>query len=337
MIFYLLFSFLPFIISDTQCYEKSSILINDRRLNLSTFRLVQYNVEWLFVDQYKDCPGSGCTWESQKEALIHLDYISSIINELKPDLINFCEIEGCDELNLLINKTTNDYQPYLIKGKDTATGQNVGFLSKIDPLVNIARTDDRYDYPLINNTCNYNGDNGTYSVSKNYYSTFSINNMDIVIIGAHLLSRPTDSTRCVSREAQAQVLQNLIYNFTLKYYEIILIGDLNDYDNEFLDINDNLPTSRVLDILKGNVGDYRNMFKLKSVLEFIDKKNRYTEWYDANKNCKVETKEYSLIDHILVSPKLFDLISNTYIYHGYNESCNTYYSDHYPVIIDFLF
>ena len=333
--FILLFSLFKFCISDTEC----PIVISpfqDRRINKNKLRLVQYNVEWLFVDQFKDCPGSGCTWSNQEEALKHVSYISTVINELNPDLINFCEIEGCDELNLLINQTTIDYKPYLIKGKDSATGQNVGFLTKIDPISDLYRTDERYNYPLENNTCKYNGENGTYGVSKNYYSLFTINDINIILIGAHLLSRPTDSSRCVSREAQAQVLQNLVYNMIIKKYEIILIGDFNDYDNEFLDLNNNKPTSRVLDILKGNVGDYTNLYKLKSVLQLIDQSERYTEWYDSNNNCKVETKELSLIDHILVTPELFNLISKAFVYHGYNESCDTYYSDHYPVIVDFI-
>jgi hypothetical protein len=33
--------------------------------------------------------------------------------------------------------------------------------------------------------------------------------------------------------------------------EVICLGDFNDFDAEVLDVNDNRPTSRVLEILKG--------------------------------------------------------------------------------------
>ena len=32
----------------------------DRRTNATTFRLVQFNAEWLFVDGADSCPGSTC-------------------------------------------------------------------------------------------------------------------------------------------------------------------------------------------------------------------------------------------------------------------------------------
>ena len=61
----------------------------DRRNNSNSLRLVQYNVEWLFVDYYSnfDCPGS-CTWKNESEALKHLDNVAKVINKLNPDIIN---------------------------------------------------------------------------------------------------------------------------------------------------------------------------------------------------------------------------------------------------------
>ena len=98
---------------------------------------MQYNVEWLFLDYYasSDCPGEGCTWKNESEALIHMEYVKNVIDIIDPDIINFCEIEGCDELNYLVqNLSTSEYNPYLLKGTDTATGQNVGMLTRIDPI-----------------------------------------------------------------------------------------------------------------------------------------------------------------------------------------------------------
>ena len=46
--------------------------------------------------------------------------------------------------------------------------------------------------------------------------------------------------------------------------------------------------------------------------------------------------DYSMIDHILVTPGLQGKIVNTYIYHGYQEYCGKYDSDHYPLIVDLV-
>jgi exonuclease III len=323
--------------TDTECPN----IINpneDRRNNKTSLRLVQYNVEWLFVDYYSnfDCPGS-CTWANETEALKHLDSVSNVINKLKPDIINLCEVEGCDELNMVIDNLDDkkSYKPYLKKGTDTYTGQNVGIITKIDPAINLYRIEDRYKYPIDGSKCGYNG-NGTTGVSKHYITEYKINNLYLVIIGAHLLANPLDPLRCSEREAQAQILQSIIYIYMAIGYEVIVIGDMNDYDDEILDINNNVPTSQVLNILKGNYGDYKNTYNLYSIGNKIDKKERYTDWYDANLNCIGDIEDYSIIDHILLSKGLIDKVNNVFIYHEYDEYCGKYDSDHYPIVVDFI-
>ena len=96
--FTLLHSFLYAFAADTECPKTASVSV-DRRTNKNAFRIVQYNVEWLFVDYYNqaDCPGEQCTWKNQTEALTHLSYVSNVIKDINPDVVNFCEVEGCDE------------------------------------------------------------------------------------------------------------------------------------------------------------------------------------------------------------------------------------------------
>ena len=101
-------------LSDNDC--PTVTYIGDIRKNKNTLRIMQYNVEWLFIDYYSnmDCPGNGCTWKNESEAEIHMNYVSNIVKELNPDIINFCEIEGCDELNIVKNELKDDtYLPYL--------------------------------------------------------------------------------------------------------------------------------------------------------------------------------------------------------------------------------
>lgn len=320
---------------DTECPAIS--VVGDRRQNKNKLRLVQYNVEWLFIDYYSpmNCPGTGCTWVNQSEAQIHMDHVAKVVDYLNPDIINFCEVEGCDELNILKDKLDGTYNSYLKKGTDSSTGQNVGFLTRIDPLVNLYRTEVKYNYPLPESKCGYSGSVGSSGVSKHYITEFKFGDYNVAMIGAHLLAIPTDPLRCAEREAQASVLQNVIFGYINKGYEVIMIGDFNDYDAEVLDLNSNKPTSRVLDILKGYQGDLAGLYKLNSVAENIEQSQRYSDWWDSDNNCKTSSqKDYSMIDHILVTDRIKKNIVNTFIYHGYNEYCGKYDSDHFPVVVD---
>ena len=324
---------------DTECaiVLKPSV---DRRPSNNSLRIVQFNTEWLFSDYYSqaDCPGQGCPWKTQTDATTHIKYISDVVKILNPDIMNVCEVEGCDELNLVINNLKDTtYKSYLKKGTDSATGQNVGMITRIDPIIDLYRTDLRYDYPISGSKCGYTGPVGSSGVSKHYFTEFEINKQKIAFIGTHLLAYPTDTTRCAEREAQAQVLQNIIYNYSQQKYEIIVMGDFNDFDGEVIDANNNKPISQVLNILKGTFGEYKGKYELYNVAETMIQVDRFSDWWDENNNCNSTSIEFSMIDHILVSSYLLGKINNSYIYHEYNEYCGTYNSDHYPVVIDFIF
>ena len=318
--------------ADTECPAVTSEG-GDRRADKNKLRLVQYNVEWLFIDYYSssNCPGSGCTWKNQSAAETHMNYVSSIIKDINPDIINFCEIEGCDELNILKSELgDNSYNPYLLKGTDTSTGQNVGMLTRIDPIRNLYRTEMKYNYPIAGSKCGYT-DSGSTGVSKHYITEFNFNNMDVAFISAHLIAIPTEPSRCAQREGQASILRSVISDYIGRDYEVIIMGDFNDFDGTVLDVNSNKPTSQVLDILKGQ-------YQLFSVAETVPQNQRYSDWYDSDDNCNTQSsKDYSMIDHVLVTSGIQKYIANVTFYHKYSTSCSSYNSDHYPVIVDLYF
>ena len=322
--------------TDTECPIVSTF--GDRRKDKNTLRLVQYNVEWLFIDYYSsaNCPGSGCSWHTQEDAQTHMSYVTNVIKNLQPDIINFCEVEGCDELNILKNQLNDtSYNPYLKRGTDTSTGQNVGMLTKIDPLVNLYRSEEKIAYPIAGSKCGSTTASGTAGVSKHYITEFKFGSMNVAMIGAHLIAIPTDPARCVQREAQAQVLQNIVSSYVQKGYEIILLGDMNDYDAEILDVNSDKPISRVLDIMKGLDGQKKGLYTLTNVAYRVSQTDRYSDWWDSDSNCNTSSqKDYTMIDHVLVSSKIDKQIINVYMYHGYKEYCGKWDSDHYPVVID---
>jgi exonuclease III len=334
----LLFSFFSSVVlSDTECPVVTTI--GDRRADKNKLRLVQYNVEWLFIDycSSSNCPGDGCSWKNQSQANTHMSYVSSVIKDLDPDLINFCEVEGCDELNILKGQLDNSYTPYLLKGTDTSTGQNVGMLTRIDPIKTLYRTEVRYDYPIYGSKCGYTG-SGSTGVSKHYITEFKFNNMNIAFISAHLIAIPTDPSRCAQREAQASVLQPIIANYISKGYEVIMLGDFNDFDGLVLDVNNNKPISQVLNILKGKFGEYSEKYELLSVADTVVQSERYSDWYDSDNNCNTASgKDYSMIDHVLVTSEIKRNIFDVFFYHGYKEYCGKYNSDHYPVVVDLYF
>jgi hypothetical protein len=283
-----------------------------------------------------DCPGAHCAWVNETEALIHMKYVSNVVATLQPDILNVCEVEGCDELNMLVSPTylgDSSYIPYLKQGTDTSTGQNVGMITRMDPLVSLFRTEEKIQYPLPGSNCGYTGSPGTAGVSKHYITEYVFYGRPTLFIGLHLLAYPEDTTRCVEREAQAQIIQNVISAYK---GEVIVLGDFNDFDGLVLDSNRNVPTSRVLDILKGLDGKYKGTYELKSAASKIPEVERFSDWWDKNTDCVSTADEFSMIDYVLVSPFLFDKIARAFVYHGYDEFCGKYNSDHYPLVVDFL-
>ena len=337
-LFFSLFINLQNIFAETEC--PNITIIGDRRTDKTKLRLVQYNVEWLFIDYYSpmNCPGDGCTWKNSTEAQTHMDYVAKRIKALNPDIINFCEVEGCDELNMLKEKLDDSYLPYLKKGTDSSTGQNVGMLTRVDPLKSLYRSELKYNYPINGSKCGYIGTGGSSGVSKHYITEYEFSGMNIAFISAHLLAIPTDPARCVQREAQAQVLQNIVSSYIIKGYEIILLGDMNDYDAELLDLNSNKPTSRVLDIMKGLDGQKNGTYLLTNIAYRMEQTERYSDWWDSDNNCDTSSQnDLSMIDHILVTSNIDEKIVDAFIYHDYKEYCGKWNSDHYPVVIDFKF
>jgi len=306
----------------------------DKRADLSKWTLVQYNVEWLFTEPYSSCPGI-CTWNTSAEQYTHLETIKDVLDKLNADTVHMCEVQSCTQLDEV--RPTDDYVSYMIQGNDTYTGQNVGLLTKIDPVESITRTEERVAYPLEDSKCGYTGESGTEGVAKHMITRFVIQNVSIYLIGAHLLSNPNDPTACAKREAQAQVLQTKINDLIHKGHEVVVIGDMNDFDGVYKDVNNHVPNSRVLEMLKGDNDETPTNYTLYTVADKILQDARYTEWYDETPDCVVETSEFSMLDHILVSKNLWNRIDTVVFDHIYREGCDTYQSDHYPVSVTFRF
>jgi exonuclease III len=85
-------------------------------------------------------------------------------------------------------------------------------------------------------------------------------------------------------------------------------------------------------------------YKIEFYNKYIEKFNPelknikyYTKKHSDNNCNTASSKDYSMIDHVLVTDKIRKNIINTFVYHAYDEFCGKYDSDHYPVIIDLIF
>ena len=116
-----------------------------------------------------------------------------------------------------------------------------------------------------------------------------------------------------------------------KVYLLTSQKDLSDtfgIPKFYTDANNNIPISKVVDIIRGS--------ELYTATSFIEKSERKTDWWDKNSDCSSVSTEFSMIDHILMTPYLYNHIKDVSIY-TYPEYCGTYNSDHFPVIVDFDF
>jgi len=90
--------------------------------------------------------------------------------------------------------------------------------------------------------------------------------------------------------------------------------------------------------LKGLFGEKKGTYTLTNAASKMAQSERYSDWYDSDSNCATSSqKDYSMIDHVLMSSKIFSKVSKVSIYHGYKEYCDKLDSDHYPVVIDLTF
>jgi len=245
----------------------------DRRPDASRLRLAHFNAEWLF----SNCSSafSGCPW-TEAEALAHISRVANYLDQLDADLIHLAEVHDCATIELLLSQMNlgPEYSAYLVPGMDTATGQNVALLSRVDPVSAPWRVNTRTAYPLEQSSCGYERPTAastttttttatataatsrtsfTTGTTKHLFARFELSRASeqlppvrLLLLGLHLLAHPTDPERCAKREAQAQ---NLVAELRAQLREdehLVILGDFNDFDETLEDAAGSQPISRVL-------------------------------------------------------------------------------------------
>ncbi len=115
----------------------------DRRTNKDVLTVGTYNAYWLFLSKWDK------VWSSLSEAEEHLADIAEVVKEINVDILVLEEVESCAVLEALLAKVADStYKYYLIPGTDSATGQNVGLITRVDPAMALTRSSARADYPI---------------------------------------------------------------------------------------------------------------------------------------------------------------------------------------------
>ena len=311
---------------------KAPAKAGDRRTDTGELVVTSFNVEWLFDGVSGP---SSVPWKNKEEADEHTKDVAVFVRTMDPmpDVLLLQEVQDCDMLRALIAAIGDDaYKPYLIKGTDTATQQNTGMITKVDPVVDLYRTDAKAAYPMAGNTCGDKVYDGTQGVSKHLLTEIAVSGKRIGIMDVHFLAFPTLADRCAKREAQATVARAAVDKFLDAGIEAIVLGDCNDYSDAVPDSANDVPTSRVIRILRDGLLDARptganataaaKPVSLVEVSALISHSDRYTSFYSGSL--------YSQIDHLLVSPGLAASIAYAKIDHRFPPGT---VSDHWPLTV----
>lgn len=301
----------------------------DRRADKSHLKLMTYNAEFLWDGVEPEQGGPDVNFGHKGDKVLaekHMAKVAQVIIANDPDVLNLCEVE-----HLATLKYFNDtflagrgYKAYLKEGGDTATGQDVGLLTRIDPV----------SEPKFDQRKGVSGE-VSKSVTKNYVARFETEGLKFSLIAAHLLAHPSSEGNRFKREAQAQALRSMAIDEAAAGYEVALVGDFNDFDWEASarDHKDSQPISNVLAILRNMKLANTVQDDLYNVAAEIPKGQRYTAFWDKNKDNQVQAPdELSSLDHILVSSKLRAAINVADIPHTTPAGD---VSDHFPVVVRF--
>jgi len=293
-----------------------------------TFTVVTLNACWLFDGEGEEDFYTAPQCAEDAEA--HLTDVADYLWTIDADFIAIEEIESADMLHRLNEKLGGGYHEIFVQGTDDHTGQDVAGLSRF-PILDMGRSNDTQRYPIP--ASRFRAPLGKEDVAKHFWATTKVGNETITFIALHLLAYPDDLERIVRREAQALIIQNLAKGFLDSGHEVVILGDVNDFDSVVFDAADNQPRSCVDALFKDIDPDVEGD-ELVNAAEFIPQAERYTYWYDENRNGIDDgPDEHSMIDHVYVSRGLADYIVDVRIDHNGYEARTV--SDHWPVIVDF--
>ncbi len=282
-------------------------------------RIATFNAEFLFDGLEADGQATFAWKNDPVLARAHRDSVARVVRALDADVVMMQEVENLETLEALASETLADlgYTAYLVNGRDSFTGQDVGLLSRL-PIDEIGRTDER---ALVGTT------RQEYGVSKNLWARLDLGGVPTTLIGVHFLARPDDLERKPKREAQAEVIRRLVAAEVAAGRAVAVLGDFNDFDAAVPDRAGSVPITEVLaTIQRAGPGPEDDLLNVAADVAQAD---RYTSFYDRNSNDEIDPGELSALDHVLLSPRLYRALRAVDFVHLHDPR---HVSDHFPVV-----
>jgi predicted amidohydrolase YtcJ/endonuclease/exonuclease/phosphatase family metal-dependent hydrolase len=290
-----------------------------------TVRIVTFNAEWLF-DGVGDAQWYNAP-QSVAAADAHLRDVAEVLSRLDADYISLDEVEDLAMLECLAAAVGGGYEAVFVEGNHP-TGQDTCALSRL-PVSDRGRTWDQRAYPIAESLLDCS--TGIAGAPMHYWCDVDIEDIPVTIIGAHFSAYPLDCGRCSQREAEAAIIRDLAKTALDRGREVIILGDLNDYDGVIVDRVGSLPISSVLEILK-DIDPGRPGTELVNVAENLPQGDRYSCFWDQNLNGAYDAGEpFTQIDYILVSVGLAKYVASVRVdtSRGPGEV-----SDHWPIVVE---
>ena len=295
----------------------------DRRQDKTRLKVATFNAEFLWDGRAPEEGEGDFPWKgSPQKAEAHMAEIAEVVRALDADLLNLVEVENLAALELFNGKflAGMGYKAYLDEGIDTATGQDVALLTRVDPR-RFAR----------DNRAGRSGGRKK-SVSKNYVASFDLGGLQLSVIGLHLIAKPSDGRRREDREAQADAIRSMALEQAGQGRQLIVLGDFNDLDGEVPDARAERPISRVLQWIR-SMDPATTKDDLLNVARGIPQDRRFTTFVDHNRNGRADSpRELSMIDHILVSRDLDPKVISVDVRQPHLADL-TRVSNHFPVVM----
>ncbi|PAP79496.1 endonuclease [Rubrivirga sp. SAORIC476] len=284
-------------------------------------RIATFNGEFLF-DGEGDEGEATFAWKGDPAAArAHRDAIAAVVRTLDADLVLIPETENLATLQRMADESLADlgYDAVLVDGLDSFTGQDVGLLSRF-PVEAEGRTNERATVGVSD---------ARYGVSKNLWARLTLpDGTPVTVIGVHFLARPDDVDRRDRREAQAEVIRQLVQQEIEAGRQVIALGDFNDLDDQVQDRGGYRPITDVLATVKragpGPEDD------LVNVIGDVPQAERFTSFYDRNGDGQFDAGEFSAIDHVLLSPALYRRVVDVRYVHSHDPRT---VSDHFPIVV----
>ncbi len=202
-------------------------------------RVMAINTEWLWTPHDKHVDGSKFNRGdmSPKAYEEELSFYASLISRWNVDVVALSEIENEQVAKELSRKIGSSWKAYFKQGRDTATGQDVAIITRLEVLPESVSD---YSFPcgqvpgLKKRKCLSKVLGLTVKIDHQADGVFArksrIEPEFVSILTSHFLSRRNDSRiKSLKRESQAVGLVKALNVARAKYGDqVIVMGDFND-------------------------------------------------------------------------------------------------------------